>query len=106
MEKNALMASKSDIKLTRRVLLKAAMFMPLATAFSILATRANAVAAKRKGLKTDMLYQDKPHNKDDCSNCVHFIPGKTPSAVGTCAVLAGAVLPHGWCVACVRKTGN
>jgi hypothetical protein len=49
------------------------------------------------------MYQPKPHGKDQCDNCIHFVPGKTPTAKGTCKVVEGDVAPQGWCVMYARK---
>ena len=65
------------------------------------------IAAERKPgnvPKAAMHYQDTPKGSEDCSNCMHFIPGPTPTAMGKCTVVAGDISPHGWCVAYVKKT--
>ncbi|MEP7187341.1 MAG: high-potential iron-sulfur protein [Rhodanobacter sp.] len=49
------------------------------------------------------MYQPKPHGADQCDNCIHFIPGKTPTDAGTCKVVEGSVAPAGWCVMYARK---
>ncbi|MDQ6647539.1 MAG: high-potential iron-sulfur protein [Pseudomonadota bacterium] len=49
------------------------------------------------------MYQAKPHGADQCDNCIHFIPGKTPTAKGTCKVVEGDIAPQGWCVMYARK---
>ncbi|MEO6971862.1 MAG: high-potential iron-sulfur protein [Rhodoferax sp.] len=64
-------------------------------------TPARAQAAKAS--QAVAMYQATPHGKDQCDNCIHFIPGKTPKAIGTCMVVAGNVAPQGWCVMYARK---
>ena len=65
------------------------------------ATPARAQAGKAS--QTVAMYQPKPHGKDQCDNCIHFIPGKTPKANGTCMVVEGSISPSGWCVMYARK---
>jgi High potential iron-sulfur protein len=61
------------------------------------------VRAQAKAAKTAMQYQDHPKGDADCSNCLQFIPGKTPTTMGTCKVVAGEISPKGWCLAYVKK---
>lgn len=63
-----------------------------------------ARAQTGKASKATAMYQDKPHGKQECANCIHFIPGKTPAAEGTCKIVEGAIAPHGWCVLYAAKT--
>ncbi len=55
--------------------------------------------ADAKGSKAAFKYQDHPNGKKMCSVCSLFIPGKTPTAAGTCRAVAGAISPHGYCIA-------
>lgn len=48
--------------------------------------------------KTVAKYQDKPHGAQECDGCLQFIPGKTPSADGTCKIVEGGISPKGWCM--------
>ncbi len=89
-----------DKKISRRSLLKGAaaiMGIGFASAFA-----GRVVAAK--ATKTAMKYQDKPNGDEQCSNCRFFIPGKTPTANGTCQVVEGSISPHGYCIAYNRKS--
>lgn len=54
--------------------------------------------------KASVSYQDHPSGKDMCSNCMHFIPGPSPTADGTCKVVAGKISPHGYCYAYTPKS--
>ncbi len=82
-------------KISRRTLLKgAAVAMGLALA-STLTGKARAA----KSSKASMKYQDKPNGDQKCSNCKFFVPGKTPTAEGTCQVVEGSISPQGWCTA-------
>ncbi len=49
--------------------------------------------------KASVGYQDHPNGHDRCSNCEHFIPGPTKTALGSCKVVAGKISPHGYCYA-------
>ena len=62
-----------------------------------------ARAQAGKASQAVAMYQPKPHGKDQCDNCIHFIPGKTPTANGTCKVVEGVIAPDGWCVMYARK---
>ena len=59
--------------------------------------------AQAKASQAVAMYQPTPHGKDQCDNCIHFIPGKTPTANGTCKVVDGVIAPKGWCVMYARK---
>lgn len=86
---------------TRRAVLKGAML--LATAVTALSGAAESALAADKATKAAMQYRDKPNGKSECSNCIQFIPGKTAKAMGSCKVVAGAISPHGWCLAYAPK---
>lgn len=91
-------------KMSRRALLKTGMTLSLAALIPLYVNGKNA-SANSKASKATMMYQDKPHGKDECSNCIHFHPGKNAHALGTCAVVAGTISPKAWCVAYARKSG-
>jgi hypothetical protein len=59
--------------------------------------------AQGTATKASMQYQDQPKGKQDCAGCIQFVPGKTPTAMGTCKVVAGDISPHGWCIAFAPK---
>lgn len=85
---------------SRRAVLKGA-----AALAAVVATAASpaAVLAQGKASKASMQYRDSPNGKQECSNCLQVIPGKTPQAEGSCKVVAGAISPHGWCIAYTPK---
>lgn len=94
------MADEERKQLSRRALLKgAAVIAGLATVPLVQIRDAEA-----KVPKASMKYQDHPNGKDDCTKCIQFIPGKSPTAMGECKVVAGAISPHGWCVAFTPKS--
>ncbi|MHB8535661.1 MAG: high-potential iron-sulfur protein [Sulfuricaulis sp.] len=89
-------------RFTRREILKAAVL--LTTAVTALSGATQQALADNKASKAAMQYRDKPNAKKECSNCMQFIPGKTPKAMGTCKVVAGKISPHGWCLAYAPKS--
>lgn len=72
----------------------------------ILAASPDALAAKNDAMRTALKYQDHPgpENKD-CSNCLQFIPGKSPTALGGCKLYPGdtEISPKGYCTAWTKK---
>lgn len=58
----------------------------------------------KKASKAVAMYQATPHGADQCDNCIHYIPGKTPTADGTCKIVEGNIAPKGWCVLYARKS--
>lgn len=89
----------------RRVLLKKGTGFAVigAVAASGLMKFAPARAQAGKASQAVAMYQPTPHGKDQCDNCIHFIPGKTPKDAGTCKVVEGSITPQGWCVMYARK---
>ena len=61
------------------------------------------IAFAAKAAKSAMQYQDKPHNGQDCDDCLQYIPGKTKTAMGECKIVEGPISPTGWCIAFVKK---
>ena len=84
-------------KSSRRAVLKGAVLFASLAAIPVVAAAAGTVA------KAAMQYQDHPKGDQDCSNCLQFVPGKAPQAMGECKVVAGPISPKGWCVAYVKK---
>lgn len=64
-----------------------------------------AFAAKNEGMRTSMKYKDTPEGDKDCSNCVQWVPGKTPKDLGGCKLFPGdtEVNPKGYCVAWAKR---
>lgn len=86
-------------KISRRAVLKGAVTLAGATiGSSLLVNNASA-----KVPKAAMHYRDHPKNGDECSTCIQFIPGSSPTAMGTCKLVEGSISPHGYCVAYSRK---
>lgn len=53
--------------------------------------------------KTDVKYVDRGREGMDCDDCAHFMPGTQRNGPGSCKVVAGAISPHGYCVAFTEK---
>jgi hypothetical protein len=63
-----------------------------------LMSKTRVYAQTTKASQAVAMYQSQPHSGQECDGCVHFIPGKTPSADGTCKLVQGSISPKGWCV--------
>lgn len=82
-------------KLSRREVIKMAALATVAPFMAAVVDQAHAA----KATKAQMQYRDKPNGKQECSNCIQFVPGKSATANGTCKVVEGSISPHGWCIA-------
>lgn len=87
-------------KLSRRKMIK---YMVLGATIPIINTLINQAHAAKTS-KESVQYRDKPNGKDQCSNCMQFIPGKTLDANGECRVVEGNISPNGWCNAYAAKS--
>jgi High potential iron-sulfur protein len=88
-----------DRKFSRRAVIR---IVALASVAPLVAAAVDEAQAA-KASKATMQYRDTPNGKQDCSNCLQFIPGKTAKANGQCKVVAGSISPHGWCIAYAPK---
>ncbi len=88
-----------DKLISRRTLLKGAAAVTCVALASAFAGKAFA----EKSTKVATAYQDKPNGDKKCSNCNFFIPGKTPTAEGTCQIVEGSISPQGYCTLYVKK---
>jgi hypothetical protein len=88
------MSMDDSMKLSRRTVLKQAIFLS-SVAAGIVATRP---AYAQKASQAAMKYQDKPNGTSECDNCQHFQPPKS------CAIVEGDISPKGWCIAWVKKS--
>jgi hypothetical protein len=91
------MDDNNRMEISRRDLLKGVAIIAGAAVF-------RPARAQAKVSKAAMQYQDHPKGSAECSNCLQFVPGKTPTAMGTCKVVEGAISPKGWCLAYAKKT--
>jgi len=71
----------------------------------LLAVSGRAGAATNAAMRSALKYQNKPDGDKSCSNCLQFVPGKTPKSLGQCKAIAGdtEILPQGYCIAWVKK---
>jgi len=71
----------------------------------ILAAPRWADAATNSAMRTSLKYQDKPNGEQKCSNCMQFVPGKTPKAMGECKIIPGdtEISPEGYCIVWAKK---
>lgn len=83
--------------LTRRTAMKRVLLTAAGLAVGWSAVRSEQARAAGSVPKGAVGYQDKPNGKERCFNCSQFIPGKTPTAMGTCNIVAGSISPNGWC---------
>ena len=81
----------------RTIILGAAML----TGLPLLATPKRAVAAGVP--QAAAKYQTMPKGAFQCSTCTYYVPGASATAAGTCKVVAGAILPTGWCQLYAKK---
>jgi hypothetical protein len=79
---------------TRRALLLAAAALPAAAIFA----RAEHAEAAGSTPKANVKFQTKPSGANQCSKCNYFIPGANATAPGQCKVVAGPIVPNGWCI--------
>ena len=63
-------------------------------------TTTRIAAAETKLAKSTVQYVDAGTEEGkDCDDCIQFIPGKTPKAMGICKIVEGEINPHGHCIA-------
>lgn len=65
----------------------------MAAAGVAMVSRANAQALEKAAVN----YQDGPNGDQQCDNCVFWVPGDTPDAVGGCSMVQGEISPVAWC---------
>ena len=88
---------------SRRSIVKGGVYALAGIAIASL-TRTGISAAETKLAKSVVQYvNDGKEEGKDCDDCIQFIPGKTPKAMGTCKIVEGEINPHGHCVAFTPK---
>jgi hypothetical protein len=92
------MSSSSTPTTRRGVLIGAAVL----TSLPILAVSEAAHAAGSTP-KANVKFQNNPKGAQQCSKCNYFIPGASPTAPGQCKVVAGPIIPNGWCILFAAK---
>jgi hypothetical protein len=83
---------------SRRRLFRQGAVIASGVALGGLVLKVEAPAQGSKVSKGVAKYQDKPQGTQQCERCVQYIPGKTPSADGTCKIVEGGISPKGWCM--------
>jgi hypothetical protein len=68
-----------------------------------LLVQANQAEAAGTTPQASVKYQTKPNGANMCGKCNYFIPGASPTAAGNCKVVAGSILPTGWCILFAAK---
>jgi len=93
----------NENKIPRRQFLKlgglALTMIPLVVASN------QADAAVNASMRAALKYQDKPEGGKECSGCMHFVPGASATAKGSCKVIPNdtEISPHGYCMAWAKK---
>jgi hypothetical protein len=87
------------LDLSRRRLLQNGMVAAAAGIAATTLLRPSSAQAATKASKATLMYRDTPNGKDSCATCLHYTPGKSAAANGTCDVVDGSISPHGWCAA-------
>ena len=89
---------KENIDQARRAILKLG-------SIAVVMAPVAALAKKNDAIRNAMKYKDSPEGDKRCSNCLQFVPGKTPKDLGGCKIFAGdtEVSPDGYCTAWVKK---
>ena len=91
---------------SRRSIVKGGVSALAGVAIALL-TRTGASAAETRLAKSAVQYVDAGKDEGkDCDDCIQFIPGKTPKAMGTCKIVEGEINPHGHCLAFTPKSNG
>ena len=100
------MSHQQPAGVSRRSIVKGGVYALTGIAIASL-TRTGISAAEAKLAKAAVQCVDagKEEGKD-CDDCIQFIPGKTPKAMGTCKIVEGEINPHGHCIAFTPKPKN
>ena len=86
------MTSKINPSTRRAILLSAA-------ALTGLPLLAGPKQAKAAGMpQANVKYQNHPNGANSCAICTYFVPGASPTAAGSCKVVAGSIAPAAWCM--------
>jgi hypothetical protein len=86
------MSSKNGSS-TRRTIIFGAAGLPALGALALSTPAAAAGTTPQSAVK----YQMHPNGPNQCSKCNYFIPGANPKAPAHCKVVAGNIIPNGWC---------
>ena len=72
----------------------------------IMVAGSRAYAAQNAQMRTSLKYQAKPDGDKSCSNCLQFVPGKTPKDLGGCKIMPNdtEISPTAYCIGYAKKT--
>ena len=83
---------------SRRRLIRQGAVIASAAALGGLILKEQAPAQGGKVSQAIAKYQNTPHGTQECDGCMQYVPGKTPSANGTCKIVEGSISPKAWCM--------
>ena len=69
-----------------------------------IASRSRLAAAKVT--KSELQYQEHPHDGKECGDCKFFTPGSSNVDIGQCSLVEGSIRRDGWCTAFSSRTGG
>jgi hypothetical protein len=91
----------SYINPTRRKLLIGGARLASIIVAATVAGGSGPVAAK--AAKGEFMYQNHPHNGNECGDCKFFTPNQAGSDSGICSIVEGRIQRDGWCSAFAPK---
>ena len=97
------MREDANNTISRRALVKRGICVLTGVAMASLGA-GKTLAVDGKLEKSAVQYEDRAKKEGtDCDDCIHFVPGKTATALGTCKIVEGPINPHGHCLAFTPK---
>jgi hypothetical protein len=78
----------------------------LAGIIIVAAIAGRSASVSAKATKSELLYQEHPHNGKECGVCKFFKPDSSGADVGQCSLVEGAIRREGWCTAFEAKSGG
>jgi hypothetical protein len=75
----------------------------LAGIIIIAAIAGRSASAGAKATKSELQYQDHPHEGKECGDCRSFKPDGSNTDVGQCSLVEGPIRRDGWCTAFAPK---
>jgi len=78
----------------------------LAGVLIVAAVAGRSASVGAKATKSELLYQDHPHNGKECGVCKFFKPDGANGDVGQCSLVEGTIKRDGWCTAFEPSSGG
>ena len=72
----------------------------------VAAVAGRSASVSAKATKSELLYQEHPHDGKECGDCKFFKPDTSNSDVGQCSLVEGTIRRNGWCTAFESKSGK